>query len=343
MNLATYPLSGPLDGLSLIGARGPDARKFLHGQLSQDVLGLAQDRVALAGFHNPQGRALAILRLVPLDDDGLLLVLPTEITATVIQRLRRFVLRSKLTLEDVTAQWLRLGLAGPDAGAALAAAGLAPPSTAVGALARQPGRLAWRHALAPERFVVLTEASAGLPAGWPAPQAGAALDWQAADVAAGLPQVRTATSEAFVAQMLNLDALDGVSFTKGCYTGQEVIARAHYRGRVKRRLQRFRSLAPPAAPLQPGDSLSLADGRGARVVEAATLADGRVEFLAVAPLAGEPADDDAPTAGSSSAPSTGGSPATPAPGSAAAPPTAGGTTAVALAVESLPLPYALPG
>lgn len=196
-------------------------------------------------------------------------------TAMVMQRLQRFVLRAQLTLEDASAQWLRVGLAGQDGAAALAAAGLAVQAPATGALARRPGRLAWRHALAPERFIVLAEVAVGLPADWPAPLADAARDWQAADVAAGLPQVHPATSEAFVAQMLNLDALDGVSFTKGCYTGQEVIARAHYRGRVKRRLQRFRSVAPPPSPLRPGDSLSLADGRGARVVEVATLAGGR--------------------------------------------------------------------
>lgn len=314
--MPTNLVPSPLDGVALIAARGPDARKFLHGQLSQDVLGLGPDRVALAGFHNPQGRAIAILRLVPLADDALLLALPAEMTAMVMQRLQRFVLRAQLTLEDASAQWLRVGLAGQDGAAALAAAGLAVQAPATGALARRPGRLAWRHALAPERFIVLAEVAVGLPADWPAPLADAARDWQAADVAAGLPQVHPATSEAFVAQMLNLDALDGVSFTKGCYTGQEVIARAHYRGRVKRRLQRFRSVAPPPSPLRPGDSLSLADGRGARVVEVATLADGRVEFLAVAALAGEPADDDAPPVTAASS---------------------------AVEVDTLPLPYPLPG
>lgn len=337
--MPTNLVTCPLDDLALIAARGPDARKFLHGQLSQDVLGLAADRVALAGFHNPQGRALAILRLVPLAEDALLLVLPAELAATVTQRLRRFVLRAKLTLEDASAQWLRVGLAGPAATAALAAAGLAVESPVIGALARRPGCLAWRHALAPERFIVLAEAATGLPVDWPAPQADAARDWQAADVASGLPQVHAATSEAFVAQMLNLDALDGVSFTKGCYTGQEVIARAHYRGRVKRRLQRFRSVAPPSSPLRPGDSLSLADGRGARVVEVATLGDGRVEFLAVAALAGATVDDDASTA---VAPAVGGSPATVAPGAAGPMSHEAGAASITLAADPLPLPYALP-
>jgi folate-binding protein YgfZ len=110
--------------------------------------------------------------------------------------------------------------------------------------------------------------------------------WRRLDIAAGQPQVYAATSEEFVAQMLNLDVLGAIAFDKGCYTGQEVIARAHYRGRVKRRLQRFVSGGP--LQLKPGDSGKLTDGRAYRVVEAVQLADSRCEFLAVAPLtAGE--------------------------------------------------------
>jgi folate-binding protein YgfZ len=115
--------------------------------------------------------------------------------------------------------------------------------------------------------------------------------WRALDIAAGLPQVYAATSEQFVAQMLNLDVVDAISFTKGCYTGQEVIARAHYRGRVKRRMQRFRTLS--AARLAPNDTGVLRDGRSFRVVDAAQLEDGRCEFLAVTlttPGEAEPAD-----------------------------------------------------
>jgi tRNA-modifying protein YgfZ len=117
------------------------------------------------------------------------------------------------------------------------------------------------------------------------------------DIAAGVAQVYAATSEEFVAQMLNLDALGGISFEKGCYTGQEVIARAHYRGRVKRRMQRFLS-REPLSGLAPGASGQLADGRTFKVVDAGVLANGRCEFLAVAPMAVEsaPAEGEAPTA-----------------------------------------------
>jgi folate-binding protein YgfZ len=108
--------------------------------------------------------------------------------------------------------------------------------------------------------------------------------WRRLEVAAGQPQVYAATSEEFVAQMLNLDSVGGIAFDKGCYTGQEVIARAHYRGRVKRRMQRFVSREP--CQLSPGDAGQLADGRTFKVVLSAPLADGRCDFLAVTSMAG---------------------------------------------------------
>jgi folate-binding protein YgfZ len=122
--------------------------------------------------------------------------------------------------------------------------------------------------------------------------------WQLLAIAAGEPQVYAATSEAFVAQMLNLDALGAIAFDKGCYTGQEIIARAHYRGKVKRRLQRFRTPVP--AQLKPGDDGELGDGRSFKVVDAAQRTDGLCEFLAVTTLGhvdADPAGGRAPAAG----------------------------------------------
>lgn len=105
---------------------------------------------------------------------------------------------------------------------------------------------------------------------------------RAARIAAGLPQVYAATTEVFVAQMLNLDVIGAISFTKGCYTGQEIIARAHYRGRIKRRMQRF--LSNDRRTLSPSDSHRLVDGRTVQVVDACQQPDGRCEFLAVTTL-----------------------------------------------------------
>jgi len=136
-----------------------------------------------------------------------------------------------------------------------------------------------------------------------------------ADVAAGVPQVYGTTSAMFVAQMLNLDCVDAISFTKGCYTGQEIIARAHYRGRIKRRMQRFES--EEAVALTPGQGVTLGDGRAAQIVDAVRREDGRSEFLAVAPL---------PVAGAASR----------------SPAETGAGANAGLACRPLPLPYALP-
>ena len=142
---------------------------------------------------------------------------------------------------------------------------------------------------------------------------------RARDLAAGIPQVRAATSGRFVAQMLNLDCVGAISFDKGCYTGQEIIARAHYRGRMKRRMQRFLSAAPAA--LAPGQSVLLGDGRAAQIVDAVTVADGCTEFLAVAPL---PAEAAAATTAATDNTGEPGAPGTP------------------LDCSPLPLPYAFP-
>jgi folate-binding protein YgfZ len=139
--------------------------------------------------------------------------------------------------------------------------------------------------------------------------------WHAGAIAAAEPQVFAATSEEFVAQMLNLDVLGAIAFDKGCYTGQEVIARAHYRGRVKRRLQRF--LTPRPAVLRPGDAGELPDGRTVRVVDAIQHADGRCEFLGVAGFAADEADA----------------------ATAAPTPVAAGAL---IEAQPLPMPYALP-
>ena len=150
------------------------------------------------------------------------------------------------------------------------------------------GTVIIRIGATPARWLVLS------PAGEAAPLAGCvAADrdvWRLLDIADGEAQVYAATSEEFVAQMLNLDALDAIAFDKGCYTGQEVIARAHYRGRVKRRHAAV-CVAWRGAKLAVGATGQLADGRAFKVVEAVQLEDGRCEFLAVAPLVAGAAEE----------------------------------------------------
>jgi hypothetical protein len=277
----------------MIRVHGADAIAFLQGQLSNDLTRLAAERALLAGYHNPQGRTIALVRLLWLGEQDVIAVLPRELASTVATRLRKFVLRAKVKIADESAVWRAFGVVGPQ--------------TAADALAAMGVSAATAHARvgnAPPRWLIVVPAES--PAGV---ASGDRREWHRLDVASAQAQVFAATSEEFVAQMLNLDALDAVSFEKGCYTGQEVIARAHYRGRVKRRLQRFLTRAPQA--LAPGDSGRLADGRAFKVVDAVQRDDARCEFLAVVET-----------------------------GSAESPPAPPATAT--LEADSLPLPYVIP-
>jgi folate-binding protein YgfZ len=292
----------PLPDLGILRLRGPDARRFLQGQLSNDLGRLTPGGVLRAGLHNAQGRTLALLALLALGEDDLGAVLPLELIPDVAALLRRYVLRSRVSISDESAGQRVYGL--------VAAMDGAVPD---GAARLDATRCLW----------VQPAASVAPPGAEMARE-----QWRALDVAAGLPQVYRATSGQFVAQMLNLDCIDAISFSKGCYTGQEVIARAHYRGRVKRRLQRF---AAPAAPaLGAGDVVQLADGRAARVIEAVRRTDGGCEFLAVAALPGAEPDPAAAADGAEAAPADNTGALQLHPG------------AVQLNTSALPLPYPLP-
>jgi tRNA-modifying protein YgfZ len=275
--------SVPLASLGVLRARGADAVSFLQGQLSNDLSLLAPERSLLAGYHNPQGRVIALLRLVELTPTDVLAILPRELVGTLLQRLAKFILRSKVALTDDSALWRISGLIAPDAARA-GGLGTAMPE-AVHAVARIDGAIAVRVAHEPRRWLFI--GAADQPALLQGASSAAPAAWQRLAVAGGEPQVYASTCEEFVAQMLNLDLIGAIAFSKGCYTGQEVIARTHYRGRVKRRLQRFRTDSP--VPLKAGDSGVLADGRSFTVIEAAALEEGGCEFLAVAALASEAA------------------------------------------------------
>jgi folate-binding protein YgfZ len=291
----------PLHDLGLLHFRGSDAGKFLQGQLSNDLSSLHPGVLLRAGLHNPQGRTLALLALsAGAAADELSAILPRELLASVAATLSRYVLRAKVRIVDDAGQHQVYGLdassraAGQAGGAADGADSAAAAS--IEQLAPVVDGSELLRGYDPRRALFIARADQGGPGGTALTRS----QWRALDIAAGLPQVYGATAGQFVAQMLNLDCIDAVSFTKGCYTGQEVIARAHYRGRVKRRMQRFLSDAP--LRLAPGDEGLLADGRGFRVVDAIEHPDGRCEFLAVAPVshaaeAGSGAEVAAMTAG----------------------------------------------
>lgn len=279
-----------LEDFGAVRIAGADAVRFLQGQLSNDVTRLGPEQALLAGYHNPQGRTIALLRLAWLADGELLALLPRELAGVVAQRLSKYVLRAKVTVTDVSQEWRVSGLADADA--------LEQAELVVLSREQLPGAHPYAQRRLGERLVLTAGGPSGrwlevIPRTAAAPPAAPRESWRLLDVRAGMPQVYAATSEQFVAQMLNLDVLGAIAFDKGCYTGQEVIARAHYRGRVKRRAQRF--CTDGALALAPGALGRLPDGRAFTVVDAARRPDGRCEFLAVTALPGEPPGADVET------------------------------------------------
>jgi tRNA-modifying protein YgfZ len=286
------PQSGALLHLGILRFIGPDALSFLQGQVSNDTRRLGEGRSLLAAYSSPQGRVLSVMHLLP-HSSGVIAILPRELIAPTLDGLRKFVLRAKVKIEDASQL---LGVSGQHGRHNLESAGVAIPQSdteytedrdiGVAAVNRDSGRY-WVIGAAD------TLAERGL-AGDLVQAERIEQDWRRADVRAGLPQIYLPTREAFVAQMLNLDLLDGISFSKGCYTGQEIIARTQHLGRIKRRLYR---LQLPRGEWSIGQIIRLRDGRAGRLTEVIRSVDGG-EALAVLGVQSEPSDAGTPDAGS---------------------------------------------
>jgi folate-binding protein YgfZ len=273
----TAPQSGRLPQLGVLRLSGADSISFLQGQVSNDARRLAEGQCLFASYSSPQGRVLALMHLLP-HSSGILAILPRELVAPTAAALQRFVLRAKVKIEDAGES---LAVAGTHDLPQLAAAALAAPPSATGYVEEDGLGVARVHR-DPSRCWIIGAAEKlaqhGLAGTLQADQL--EQEWRLADIRAGLPQIYLATREVFVAQMLNLDVLDGISFSKGCYTGQEIIARTQHLGRIKRRLYRLRL---PQGEWRIGQSLHLTDGRKGRLVEAVQ-SDGGSEALAVLTL-----------------------------------------------------------
>jgi len=237
MKNAFSPLTD-LKDLAVITLTGDDATSFLQSQITQDVSTIGQGTSALAGYCSARGRLLAsmiALQKGTESSEGWLLLTKADAAAALVQRLRMFVLRAKVDIgiSDLTI----IGMTVPRSDQYLKdIPGVetpvdAPPYTVVRRdthiLIRAPERANAPHA----RWWMLGSPVTGVNASETSVQA-----WQTEDIAAGLPWVLAATQDTFIPQTLNMDLIGGVSFTKGCYPGQEVVARSHYRGTLKRRM-----------------------------------------------------------------------------------------------------------
>jgi len=273
-----------LSHLGLIRVSGADAQTFLQGQLTNDVRELSDEHTQLSSHCSPKGRMLANFRIWR-QGDAYYLQPALERVGDLIRRLRMFVLRAQVSIEDASDDLVRIGIAGDCAAASLEGADLAVPADegnlqASGEVVviRSPGPM--------PRFEIVGP-TAALTAIWDrlAGTAGPSSHdhWALLDIRSGIPSVYTATADAFVPQMANMQLVDGVSFHKGCYTGQEVIARMQYLGTLKRRM--YRAAVDTDTPPRPGDMLhtstSTSEQASGRVVDARPAGPGRFELLAV--------------------------------------------------------------
>ncbi|MGH8684155.1 MAG: YgfZ/GcvT domain-containing protein, partial [Nitrosospira sp.] len=292
-----------LSHFGLIRFSGEDAQSFLQGQLSCDVreINPAADRsTALYGSYcNPKGRMLAsflIWHSMLPGSHGYVMQLPAALQAAIQKRLSMFVLRAKVKLSDSSDTLLRIGVAGRHAGALVRETLGTIPISHLDVIHGQQGsviRLAqdrFELVIAPEQAPTVWErlSKDAVPVG--------ASCWDWLEIKAGIPVITAATQEQFVPQMVNLEAIGGVSFQKGCYPGQEIVARTEYLGKIKRRMVLANIQAPAASSAMPatptptgtvaaGDELFSTDMGGKQssgmVVNAAPAPGGGFDVLAV--------------------------------------------------------------
>lgn len=261
----------------LLAVRGPDASKFLQGQLTCNLNYLSADSASLGARCTPKGRMLSSFRIVQ-HGDGYLLAMASELLDSQLSDLQKYAAFSKSKLSDESAQWLRIGLQGGDA--VLASLGLNLPATA-DSVVHANDMLAVRLSDGRSELWAPTAQAETVLATLTAQLREAPLnDWLLAQVRAGIGQVFGANREQLIPQMINLQALGGVSFKKGCYTGQEIVARMQYLGKLKRRLYRL-SLSGDAVPAVATPLFSPVHGSSVGDVVLAARSNAGVELLAV--------------------------------------------------------------
>ncbi|PNB49819.1 MULTISPECIES: folate-binding protein YgfZ [unclassified Pseudomonas] len=268
----------------VLAVRGADAGKFLQGQLTCNINYLSDTQASLGARCTQKGRMQSSFRIV-LEGDGVLLAMAGELLELQLADLKKYAVFSKSKLTDESASWVRFGLDHGDA--ALSSLGLELPAN-TDSVARHEGLIAIRVSPNRAELWVPADQADGIKGKLSAQLIEGELNqWLLGQIRAGIGQVMPSTRELFIPQMLNLQAVGGVSFKKGCYTGQEIVARMQYLGKLKRRLYRVQldasELPEPGTPL-------FAPSHGSSIGEVvlAARAEKNIELLAV--LQAEAAD-----------------------------------------------------
>jgi hypothetical protein len=275
----------PLSHEGVLAVRGADAAKFLQGQLTCNLNYLSDTRASLGARCTQKGRMQSSFRIV-LQGDGVLLAMASELLEPQLADLKKYAVFSKSKLTDESALWVRFGLSNADH--ALASLGLELPAE-TDSVAHADALIAIRVSPGRAELWVPAEQAEAVHSQLAAHAKETDLnEWLLGQVRAGIGQVMPQTRELFIPQMLNLQAVGGVSFKKGCYTGQEIVARMQYLGKLKRRLYRLSldsaQLPEPGTPLfSPSHNSAIGE------VVIAAKADQVIELLAV--LQAEAADN----------------------------------------------------
>ncbi|WP_085675187.1 MULTISPECIES: folate-binding protein YgfZ [unclassified Pseudomonas] len=284
--MADSAFFSPLSHEGILAVRGSDAGKFLQGQLTCNINYLSLEHASLGARCMVKGRMQSSFRILP-EGNGYLLAMASELLELQLADLKKYAVFSKATLTDESTAWARFGLQGGDA--ALQALGLDVAPVA-GSTARHNGLIAITVSAERTELWVPADQAANVRQQLAAtvPE-GSLNDWLLGQVRAGIGQVMGPTRELFIPQMINLQAVDGVSFKKGCYTGQEIVARMQYLGKLKRRQYRL-ALDLQAIPAPGTEIFSPTHGSSVgEVVIAAGTGQG-CELLAV--LSAESVEDD---------------------------------------------------
>ena len=236
---------------STIKVEGDDRVQFLQGQLTQDMNLITLDHALFSGFCNPKGRVLAFM-LCYMDQASIHIQIDSSVEESFLKRLKMYVLRSKVSMSLLGDQFTCIGFMGYKA---LLDQGIRPPKSYLD-IVRSHDVMIMRVGKNTERFQLMGEASkvkSFMQLNLPEYTSMSIESWNNLNILDGIPDIYPSTQEAFIPQSLNIDLIDGVNFKKGCYTGQEIVARTHYLGKVKRRM--YRGFIESQDVLTPGDQI----------------------------------------------------------------------------------------
>ena len=240
-----------LDKTSTIKVEGDDRVQFLQGQLTQDINLISQNKALYAGFCNPKGRVLAFM-LCYLNHESIHIQIDSSVQEFILQKLRMYILRSKVSLNLVNETFTCIGFVGSKA---LLAKKIQPPKNYLDII-QSDGIMIMRLGIDDDRYQLMGETSKindFMKLNFSEYSSMSFDDWNNLNILDGIPEIYPITQEAFIPQSLNMDLIEGINFKKGCYTGQEIVARTHYLGRVKRRM--YRAFIKSQVDLNPGDQI----------------------------------------------------------------------------------------